>query len=531
MSTVVPVELDLPEMTGPQIEILEAHERVVLVEGAPRSAKSWGAAFKIWFYCWTHPGIQIFYCRYKDEDVFGQLRDLWLKVCAFFPEYLQPTWKAQEGAWDFPNGSRVYMRSLKVSTEALLHSKYKGLTLAVVVVEEASEILQRNFKGLKERLSQSRTPAGEPYDYPLQIILVTNCVDDDHWIAKECPAASGVAYRYIRADLHSNRLNLGDAVMAGYEADYPPGHPERRTVIEGRRGVTLKGTPVYARQFKRERHTVPSLWFNPHYPLLEGWDFGEEKPAVVWAQYIEHRAALHVLGAVKGNEIYLETFAPKVKEIRKRLFPHVTTIRTWADPTGATGNQGMQHTAIALLRQLEVMAQYEYDGKNPNDAEVRYAAIQTIGGYMLREAVDGMPAFLMPQKVIELVWEGEALVEVESDVLTTAFQAGYIWDDKAPPESKPNIRRPKKPTRYDDPMNALEYIVIGAQIPLAQTVRQLATAAAKYQDAPQRAELAQQIAARLALRKQQQDDHPTDSRRIPVRRLGGYGLARPGGLR
>lgn len=521
--------LELPEMTGPQIEIIEADERVVLVEGSPRSAKSWGAAFKIWILCWSHPGIQVFYCRYKDEDVFGQLRDLWLKVCAFFPDYLQPTWKAQEGAWDFPNGSRVYMRSLKVSTEALIHSKYKGLTLAVVVVEEAAEALLRNITGLMERLSQSRTPAGEPYDYPLQIIMVMNCVDDDHPIAKKFPAASGVAYRYIRADLHSNRLNLGEKVIAGYEADYPPGHPERRTVVEGRRGVTLKGTPVYARQFKREKHTIERVWFNPHYPLLEAWDFGEEKPAVVWAQYIEHLAALRVLGAVKGNEIYLESFAPRVKAIRQRLFPHVTQLRVWCDPTGATGNQGMQHTAVALLHQLEVMAQYDYDGKNPNDAEVRYSAIQTIGGYMLRDAIDESPAFLMPAKVIELIWEGEALTEVESDVLATAFQAGYIWDDKAPPESKPNIRKPKKRTRYDDLMNALEYIVIGARIPIAQTVGQLVTATARYQTAPEREELQRSIAARLAARKAMRDDHPIDGRVIARTGFQRFGLRRPRG--
>lgn len=509
MTASTPERLSLPPMTGPQVEILEAMERVILVEGSPRSAKSWGVAFKLWMLAWQHPGIQMFYCRYKDEDVFGQLRDLWLKVCAFFPTYMQPVWSAAEGAYDWPNGSRVYMRSLKVSTEALIHSKYKGLTLAVIVCEEASEILARNFKGLKERLSQSRKPDGTPYDYPLQILLVTNCVDEDHWLAKELPTHSGADYRYIRSDLHSNAHNLGPHVIAGYEADYPEGHPERATVIEGRRGVTLRGTPVYGRQFKREWHVAPKpIDFDSLYPLLEGWDFGEEKPAVVWFQYLRHLAAIRILWAVKGSEMFLETFAPKVINLRNQLFPNAHEVRSWCDPTGATGNGGMQHTPVELLKQLGVPVQYN---ENANRAEVRYAAIQTLGGYMLRNAVNGAPAFLMSPTSTEFSWQGEQLIETHaSNILTTAFTAGYIWDDKAPPDANPNVRKPKKGTRYDDLMNALEYPVIGERIPIAPTMRELLAADAKYQTAPERQQLQAQIAESRLLKQQQKDRDPSD---------------------
>jgi hypothetical protein len=507
--TASPERLNLPPMTGPQVEILEATERVILVEGSPRSAKSWGVAFKIWLLVWQHPGIQIFYCRYKDEDLNGQLRDLWLKVCAFFPDYLQPAWSASEGAWDFKNGSRVYMRSLKVSTEALIHSKYKGLTLAVVVVEEASETLERNFKGLKERLSQSRTPEGTPYPYPLQIILVTNCVDDDHWIAKACPTHNGDGYRYIRADLHSNAHNLGPVVIAGYEADYPEGHPERPTVIEGRRGVTLRGTPVYGRQYKREWHVAKErIPFDPLYPLLEGWDFGEEKPAVVWWQYIRHQAAIRLLWAVKGSEMFLETFAPKVLALRQQMFPLAHDVQSWCDPTGATGNGGMRNTPVELLTQLGVNVQYT---DNANSAPIRYSAIQVVGGYMLRKAVDGSPGFLMSPHCTEFSWHGETLVENHSSkILQTAFAAGYIWDDKAPPEANPNIRKPKKGTRYDDLMNAFEYPVIGEHIPIAQSTRELMMATAQYQREPDRQQLKQQMEESRALRELQRDSDKAD---------------------
>lgn len=520
------VEIDLPPFSGPQLEIREALDREVLIEGSPRSAKSWGACFfKCWEFALAHPGIQIIYGREHRESLIA-LRDIWSKVGAFFPDYLHPEWNAAFQCWDFPAppgtpepppgdhyGSRVFLMPFAATRGDEYHSHYKSRTVAVVVVEEASEIGPRRYKGLKERLSQSSTPWGEPYDYPLQIVLVTNCVDSTHWLAKdEFPLVGDVCHkvghRYIRADLYSNAHNLGPTVIAGYEQDYPPGHPERRTIIEGRRGLTILGTPVYANQFKRDTHVAP-VFFNRGYALLEGWDFGQEKPAVTWWQYLAHLAALRMLGAVKGSEIYLEQFAPRVIEIRRRLFPHATEIRSHCDPTGATGNHGMKQTAVELLHQLGVPVVYD---TTANEPPVRDKAIQTTAGYMLRQGVDGLPAFLIAPTCIELAWEGESIVEVESTIHIDSFHGGYVWDDKAPSDRYPNIRRPKKGTPYDDLQNSGEYVVIGERIPLAPTVAQLAQAAARYQTAPDRQKLQEVLQSRRAQREAQRDTHPIDGR-------------------
>lgn len=532
MSTAT-VDIAIPPLTAPQMRICRIHERPERywdVEGAPRSAKSWGAAIWIWLLCYLYPGIRIFYCRYKDDDL-KTLREVWGKVSARFPSYLQPVWNTKEEAWDFPNGqwkgdvysgSRVYLSSLRVaeaSTADAVHGKYKGKTLAVIVIEEAQEVPKINYDGLKERLSQSVDDFGIPRDYPLKLVLVHNSVNTDHWIAKEFPLdgegnSLKAGYAHIRADLYSNAPNLGPAVMAGYEMDYPAGHPLRRVLIEGRRGLTRAGRAVYEYEFSRLAHVTSGAQFVAHYPLLEGWDFGRQKPAVVWAQYIAHRAELRILGAVKGQEVFLEAFAPRVLAIRRRLFPHATEIRPWCDPTGAVGNQGMEHTAVSVLHQLGIPARPAKDSdsaKDANDAEVRDKAIQTIAGYMLRTATDGLPAFQVAPSCIELVRQGAALIEQPSDILVTAFEAGYVWSDKAASDDKPNVTKPLKGTPYDDLMNALEYIVIGERIPLAPTVSMLATAQARYQDAPQRVRLQQQIEERLALRKAQQDTHRIDA--------------------
>ena len=525
MAAAEPLTLQLPPMTGPQIDILqidERQERCWDVEGSPRSAKSWGIGFWIWKLAYKYPGIQVFYCRYKDDDLVT-LRDVWAKVSVYFPGYLHPKWNGSDQSWDFANGSRVLVSSLKVSEGAdasAIHGKYKGKTIAVVIIEEAQEVPKANYIGLKERLSQSKTPDGTPFRYPLKIVLVHNSIDEDHWIAQEFPlAADGdtctkEGHAHIRADLFSNSHNLGPDVMAGYEFDYQPGNPLRRTVIEGKRGVTLLGTPVYHHAFRRPIHVHADVHFTPYYPIIEGWDFGEEKPAVVWWQYLRHRAAIRILGAVKGSELFLELFAPRVIEIRQRLFPHAREIRSWCDPTGATGNGGLQYTPIGLLHDLGVNARPTKDpssSRDGNDAEVRYKAIQTIAGYMLKSEVSGKgPAFRMAPLCIELKREGSELIEQSSSILVTSFEAGYIWDTKAASDDKPNIRKPKKGTRYDDLMNAFEYGVIGENIPIAPSVQMLNLATAQYQTAPEREALQEQMAQARQLRLAQRDHDASD---------------------
>jgi hypothetical protein len=92
----------------------------------------------------------------------------------------------------------------------------------------------------------------------------------------------------------------------------------------------------------------------------------------------------------------------------------------------------------------------------------------------------------------------------------TSFEAGYIWDTKAASEDKPNIRKPKKGTRYDDLMNALEYGVIGEGIPIAPSVQMLTMATAQYQTAPEREALQEQMAQARALKIAQRDRDPSD---------------------
>ena len=51
--------------------------------------------------------------------------------------------------------------------------------------------------------------------------------------------------------------------------------------------------------------------------------------------------------------------------------------------------------------------------------------------------------------------------ERETELLLTALESGYVWSDAVASDAHPNIRKPLKGTRFDDVMNAGEYITIG----------------------------------------------------------------------
>jgi hypothetical protein len=217
--------------------------------------------------------------------------------------------------------------------------------------------------------------------------------------------------------------------------------------------------------------------------LLEGWDFSHSHPAVLWAQWDAYAESLNILGGVQGFAMYLENFVPKVLEIRYRWFPqcgipsdalaylpqfaeaetHGTVdVWSWCDPSGQTNNSGSRVTAVTSLNNFGI---YPNSPSNGNAAPERYAAIQAVAGLMLRTARDNGRSFRLNPRCIELRRsKNGTFTETPRDLIVDALGLAYVWDDKAPPDNNPNVRRPKKNHRgdkYSHLMNGLEYIVLG----------------------------------------------------------------------
>ena len=254
--------------------------------------------------------------------------------------------------------------------------------------------------------------------------------------------------------MYDNRNTLGDEYIADLEAAYPPGTVLRRRFIEGLRGLSVVGEPVYAGYFQRPLHVEENLACNPEVPLLEGWDFGHGHPCVVWVQFLPW-GALHVLGGVMGGSMFIEEFCPIALQYRAQWFPRILEVKSTGDPAGESFSpHGVATSAVDVLRKNGVVVRLV---PSANRVDRRDVAIQSIApGYMRRITPQG-PAFKVAPRFIVVIKRGTT----STPVLVDGFEAGYVWDTKSTATtSNPNTRRPLKDGFYDHSQNGCEYVML-----------------------------------------------------------------------
>jgi hypothetical protein len=349
--------------------------------------------------------------------------------------------------------SRGPVVGIQTSTRTLItngfishNSKFAGLTLAGIYIDQPEELPHDFYQALQARLSQP--------GYPHQMLLTPNPPDEGHWLAKEFPTDNTRPdHRYIRTTVYDNRKVLGEPYIKALEEAYPAGSVLRRRFIDGIRGLSVIGEPVYAGYFSRRQHEVEPLVMNPEVALLEAWDFGHSHPCVIWAQILPW-GSLHVLGGVMGEAMFLEDFAPAALAVRQTWFPHAVRIDSTGDPAGdAKSSQGTNRSAADVLRTFGVRLDTIPSANHPDK---RNTAIQAVAGYMRRLSQLG-PAFKVTPRF--RVISGTA--QRSSPVLVDGLEAGYVWDDKSTAStSNPSTRRPKKDGFYDHAQNCLEYLVL-----------------------------------------------------------------------
>ena len=435
------------------------------MEGAVGSGKTTAPAWMLVEYATSFPGIFMAIVAWTDE-MLGPPKTTFLAAArevGFSVDAGNLTWHGGQGEeyYEFEGyQSRVYVRSLRASEDDMRYMKLAGLSLSILWIDQPEPVPKDVYDAyIPARLRQP--------GYPHEVWLSPNPLDDDHWLSREFPTDEAYAktdHHYIHVSLRDNVANVGERFVLDMEAAHPPGSVTHNLQVAGNRGPSLKGVPVYKGYFDEELHVDRRVRFDPRYPLLEGWDFGHEKPAVSWWQYLEHLGAVRVLGSVKGESLFLEDFAPKVLEIREAWFPRLPpeSVWTWCDPNGATNTTGSDKTAVTFLNDHDVMARY--DG-HANQAPVRAAAIQVIAGFMRRIAKDGTPAFLMHPRCLEIVRNKYGDLESrETRLMVSAFKVGYVWSELQASDANPNVRKPQKGTRYDDLMNSGEYVVIGRKL-------------------------------------------------------------------
>lgn len=456
---------------GKQSTALLDTTRYLDIEGAIRSSKTTIGLWKVLNACLERPGMRWLVARWIDDDVHALLVPLLRLI--FENVGLDVQWFADEHRFELPNGSWIYVRGLRPSENTSRFSKFRGMTLGGVFVDQADEIPEDFYLELKGRLSQ--------VGYPCQMILAPNPPGEDHWIAREFPdTESGLPakpqHSYIRLSLYDNAHNLPPEYVAQLERDYPVGHPMRRRLIEGKRGLNVRGKPVYAGYFDRARH-VADVGLVADVPLIESIDFGHHHPCVVWLQFLPW-GECRWLGALMGEDCYIEDFAPLIVQYRAHWFGGYSEVWSCCDPAGSHENsQGTKKNGVSVLREHDIAAR---SVPNSNMPDVRDFAIQTIAGYMRRRTMQGEAFAVSRKRRWMIVSSREAR---DSTVVTDALEAGYVYDDRQRQTSGGRtLIVPLKDGFYEHSMNCAEYAVLNYG-PGRQSVKDERRAVAQMQAA------------------------------------------------
>ncbi|HKA40261.1 MAG TPA: phage terminase large subunit [Burkholderiales bacterium] len=430
---------------GKQWDALVDTTTALDLEGSLRSGKTTCALFKELTAMVDHPGLHTLLARWTEDATQSILKPIWRAILQ--QAGVVPRWNPLEHYDEFANGSRAYIRGLKSQDERTRYGKFRGLTLARAYIDQAEEVPKDIYLELKARLSQK--------GYPQQIVITPQAVDYDHWIAKEFPEDNAIPHRrYIALSVYDNAHNLDAETLRNLEETYPLGHPKRRTLIEGRRGMNVIGEPVYAGAFNRRLHER-ALAFNPALPLEEAIDFGQHHPCWVCRQ-VDPFGAVLVLGGVQGEDLFLDDFMRTVTRYRGEWFGDVKVLKTCCDPAGThASSQGLRQTAIELLRTHYPRGHAIRTVDNSNAPDVRLAMIEELAATMRRRTSTG-EAFGIDDARWLVVSSRRGVVAEK--ILADGAEAGYVWSPHSVSVNHKPTRQPLKDDKYDHAMNCLEYL-------------------------------------------------------------------------
>ena len=418
------------------------------LEGAIRSSKTTLSLWKEHSYALRYPGIRTLICRWTDDSTASLLKPLWREILRvagteyrYYPDEHRDEIICRDAAGVETGRSWVYLHGLRASEDTDRYAKIRGKTLARIYVDQAEELPEDIAEELKGRLSQK--------GYPHQLTLSPNPPGEDHWLVGMFPEDNSKAdHRLIRLAMEDNAHNLDPSYLQAIDQAYPVGHPMRRRLIEGKRGLNVRGHPVYGSVFDRAR-MAHACGLVRELPVYEAWDFGFHHPCVVWAQLLPH-GVWRWLGGLMGRELFIEDFAPLVLQYRAEWFPGASEYRSCCDPAGRSENsQGTKKNGVTVLADNGV---YAVSTPSSNMPEVRAYAVETLAGYLRRGRFE----------IDDSRW---VIVESQQASKSTfaldAFEAGYVWDERVRRSvGGKSIQVPSKDGYYEHVMNCGEYLVI-----------------------------------------------------------------------
>lgn len=241
------------------------------------------------------------------------------------------------------NGSEFIFRPLDDE------EKLKSLEISGFVVDEANEIGEDIFIRLKDRMRQKLPGGGSPR---FRSTIMLNPGDEDHWIPQMFLFRRPFLHELIPSSTFENMENLPDDYVDELQTMYSKDKQQR--LIYGMFGKIHTGRPVYP-QFNNGNY-IRDIQFNPKLPVVRSFDFGYNRPAVVWAQM--ERGQIRILAELLGKSIYLEDF------LKEQVFPYQETLfgvdvryMDFCDPRGSDASDKGK-TSIDILREHGIRPAY-----------------------------------------------------------------------------------------------------------------------------------------------------------------------------
>lgn len=259
-------------------------------------------------------------------------------------------------------------------------------------VDEADEVEKNNFYQMIGRLRAKPTP-----DFPDEnfgIGCAFNPPSMSHWLYTECTGLDVAGEKQkepsmllFRPKPTENQRNL------------PKGYYEQMAQTmstellqrykDGQWGNTYPGEPVI-RQFKRALHVAPSLQFG-NGTLFRFWDFGYNRPAVLFAQ-LATDGRLQILREFLGHAIEGTKFIETVMAQTSLHFPDAQKFVDYGDP--AVAQHKDTGSMLALLNNAGILMRYQ---RTPFDLSVQLLRKR------FETLIEGVPAVLVDENCRVLV--------------------------------------------------------------------------------------------------------------------------------
>ena len=403
------------------------------IEGAGGSGKTYWLINETLDLCLRFPGCMVILSRWTQDSLDAVLRPLFYKVIREdYDEEILATqlphkgWIAAEERQILANNSSVYLRALKSGDDNNRYAKFDGLTLGAVAISQAEEVPKDIFQRLRVRLRQP----GVPHHFLFEM----NPVHEDHHIYREFKAPDP-SRRLLVSSTYDNEANLPPDFIRNLERDYPPGHPLRRRMLFGERGLSARGDPVVGELFNHRLH-IQEVEYDPGLPLILSYDPGARHPAVSWAQ-ITLDGQLRVLDCYLGTDTYADEFFQRVFQQQAETFGEVVELY-------ACGDRAMeQHKGSSKKTEFDIFKQWLKPwGVSPKVGVVADKAflVQQFLSYFTR-LVRGQPAIVFHPRCAYLI---------------EAMEGGWVWDE--PTEARPTPKLPKQDGYYDHGVDTLLYI-------------------------------------------------------------------------